>query len=303
METQQNTASSGKNLYDKIHKWILILPAILLIFSVAYIVNFYHQNGDVIYKDVSLTGGTAITVFDGKVDSAKLKSSLGTEFPDMVIRDISDLRTGEKRGFTLETKSGVDVIKPVLEKYLGYNLTGDNSSIEFSGSTLSAGFYQQLRLAILIAFAFMAVVVLILFRTVIPSGAVIISSFADIVMTLTVVDIMGTKLSTAGIIAFLMLIGYSVDTDILLTTRLLKKKEGSVNERIYEAFKTGMTMTLTAIAAVGTSLIVIFSFSETLKQIFMIILIGLGFDIFNTWVTNASILKWYVERKEAKHNA
>jgi len=26
-------------------------------------------------------------------------------------------------------------------------------------------------------------------------------------------------------------------------------------------------------------------------------MIGLFFDIFNTWVTNASMLKWYVEKK------
>ena len=58
-------------------------------------------------------------------------------------------------------------------------------------------------------------------------------------------------------------------------------------------------MTITAIAAVGISFLIIYSFSDTLKQIFGIILIGLVFDIFNTWITNASILKWYVERKHS----
>jgi len=56
-------------------------------------------------------------------------------------------------------------------------------------------------------------------------------------------------------------------------------------------------MTLTAIVAVGASLIVIYNVSEVLRQIFSIILIGLLFDIVNTWLTNASILKWYVDSK------
>ena len=144
----------------------------------------------------------------------------------------------------------------------------------------------------------MALVVLIIFRTPIPSIAVILSAFADIVFTIVVINLLGINLSIGGIVALLMLIGYSVDTDILLTTRILKKKEGSLNERMFGAFKTGLTMTLTSIAAISIALVIIYSFSETLRQIFTILLIGLGFDIFNTWITNASILRWYAEVKK-----
>jgi preprotein translocase subunit SecF len=93
-----------------------------------------------------------------------------------------------------------------------------------------------------------------------------------------------------------MIIGYSVDTDILLTTRLLKRKEG-INESLFGAFKTGTTMTLTSIIAVASALIAVYSFDSVLNQIFTILLIGLGFDLFNTWITNASIIKWYTEEK------
>ena len=143
----------------------------------------------------------------------------------------------------------------------------------------------------------MALVVFIIFRTLIPSGAVILSAFADIIMTLAVIDFFGFQLSTAGIIALLMLIGYSVDTDILLTFRLLKSSEGTLDQRLVGAFKTGMTMTLTSIVAIAAGLFIIYNISEVLRQMFMIILIGLGFDVFNTWITNASILKWYMEVK------
>jgi preprotein translocase subunit SecF len=116
-------------------------------------------------------------------------------------------------------------------------------------------------------------------------------------MTIVVLDIMKVQLSTAGIVALLMLIGYSVDVDILLTSRVVRSKEGTLNERIFGAFKTGITMTLTVIAATGMALIFMHSTSPVLSQMFTIILIGLGFDIFNCWITNASILKWYMEAK------
>jgi len=131
----------------------------------------------------------------------------------------------------------------------------------------------------------------------VPSAAVVISAFADIIMTLALVDLLGIKVSSAGIVAFLMLIGYSVDSDIMLTTRLLKR-QGETNKNLFGAFKTGITMTLTSIVAITIALIITQSFSEILKQILTILLIGLAFDIPNTWITNASILKWYVHSKE-----
>jgi len=153
-------------------------------------------------------------------------------------------------------------------------------------------------IAILIAFVFMAIVVFIIFRNLVPSVAVIISAFADILMTLVLANILGLKMSLGGIIAFLMLIGYSVDTDIMLTNRILKRTEGSLNERTFGAFKTGLTMTLTSLFAFAIALILVNSFSNVLAQIFTILVIGLGFDILNTWITNVSIIKWYMERKK-----
>ena len=135
----------------------------------------------------------------------------------------------------------------------------------------------------------------------VPSIAVILSAFGDILMPLAVIDLLGMKLSSAGVIAFLMLIGYSVDTDILLTTRILKRKGESVNRAIFGAFKTGITMTLTSIVAVVIAFFITYRYGTILNEIFIILLFGLGFDIINTWVSNASIIKWYVEGTQHRH--
>lgn len=213
-----------RSWYDKNYKFLLVIPIIVLVISIGYLANFQKQNGDIIYTDVTLTGGTTITIFDSNVDLNELNLALSKKFPDVHLRKISDFRTGNQKGIIIETQSTVEQIRPEIESFLNYELTQENSSIEFSGEALSQGFYHQLRLAILLAFLFMAIVVFIVFRTPVPSLAVISCAFADIVMTITVVDLLGITLSIAGVIAFLMLIGYSVDTDILLTTRVLKKE-------------------------------------------------------------------------------
>jgi len=258
---------------------------------------FYSKNQDFIYKDISLTGGTSVTIFDD-IDLNDFVEKNSEVLGDINTREIYDLITREKKAVVIETTADGDLTKETLEKYLGYELNSENSSFEFTGSTLSESFYKQLLVAILFAFIFMAIVVFFLFRSFVPSSAVILSAFADILMTLAFVNLLGIKLSSAGIVAFLMLIGYSVDTDILLTTRILRRQEGEVNSRIFQAFKTGITMTLTSLMAVLFALFVVKSVSSVLTQIFTILSIGLGFDILNTWITNASILKWYVEKKK-----
>lgn len=290
----QTHPTHTKNWYDKSYKLLLLLPLILFLGGIIYLYSFYHANGDIIYKDVSITGGTTITVFS-QMDVKTVENALRAEFPDITSRSITDIRTGAQHGFYVETTAPADQVKAALEKVLGYKLTTDNSSIEFTGSALSSSFYKQLRFAIFISFALMAVVVFLIFRTPIRSLSIIIAGLADILMTIVVIDFLGIRLSTAGIVALLMLIGYSVDADILLTTRVVKNREGTLNHRIWGAFKTGITMTLTAIAAVAIALVLTHNLSPVLSQMFTIILIGLGFDIFNCWVTNASLLKWYAE--------
>ena len=133
----------------------------------------------------------------------------------------------------------------------------------------------------------------------VPSIAVMLAGFSTMTMTVAVVNIVGIKMSTASIAALLMLIGYSVDTDILLSTRVLKRKEGTIFERTVGAMKTGLVMTLTTLAAVTIALI--FTQSEVLQQIMLILFIGLWFDIINTWIQNAGILRWYLEKHEPKN--
>jgi preprotein translocase subunit SecF len=141
----------------------------------------------------------------------------------------------------------------------------------------------------------MAIVVFITFRSPSPVFAVILCAFSDIIVTLAIFNLTGIKLGKGGIAAFLMLIGYSVDTDILLSTKVLKRKGGTLMERIYSAMGTGLAMNITTIVAVTAA--IIFTQSEIIRQIMLILIIGLLVDMFNTWVQNVGILRLYMERK------
>ena len=301
---QEISPKKFSTFYNKNYKKLLLIPLVLLILSLGYMVYFYSANGDFIKKDVSLTGGITITIdtFDSEINLQELEQYLSEKLDNFAIKEISNIRTGRQEAVVIQSpiqdldSLEAENFESVINDFLDYELTSENSSTEKTGSKFGESFYKQLLFAILISFILMALVVFIIFRTVAPSAAVVISAFADIVMTIAFVNILGIKVSSAGIMAFLMLIGYSVDTDIMLTTRLLKRRE-HINHKLFNAFKTGLTMTITSIVAISVALIIAGSFSEVLKQIFTILLIGLSFDILNTWITNASILKWYLERR------
>lgn len=283
-----------KSWFDKYFKFLLVIPVIIMLISLIYLGIFYSKHNDFINKDVSLSGGTTITL-TGNVDAGKLEQ--GLKGKDITFRKLTDITTGKTISVIIESSDQPDVLKADVEKILGYQLTEENSSIEFTGSSLSGNFYKQLIAALIISFILMSIVIFILFRTFIPSIAVIFSAFSDIVMPLALLNFLGVKISAAGIAAFLMLIGYSVDTDILLTTRAIKKSEGTVNNRIYGAFKTGILMTLTALAAVLPAFFLVSGLPDSFRQIFLILALGLVADIINTWLTNVGIIKWYCVKK------
>ncbi len=294
--SQALSLSLEKHWYDRRYKILLVIPIALLIISLAYIGYFYTKNGDILLRDASLAGGTTVTLTE-KADIAKLEEALKPEFPDVYIRTITNIQSGIPVAVLIDSSAQPEQLKAGIEKALGYELTTENTAVEFTGPALSQNFYRQLIIALLFSFILISGVIFILFRTVIPSLAVIFAIFADIVMPLALIDFLGIRLSAAGIAAFLMLIGYSVDTDILLTTRVLKRREGTVNERIYGAFKTGMFMTVTGLAAVLPAFFIITGLPDSFRQIFLILALGLSADIINTWLTNASILKWYAVKK------
>lgn len=285
-------------LYEKNYKYLLAIPAILLIISLAILGYSYQQTGDFIQKDITLTGGTSITVFsEEKINIENLKSTLSKTLDDFAVKELSDFRTGKQKAIIVESELTSQELKPIIEEALGFSLNSENSTIESTGSSLGESFYRQLQLAIVISFIFMAIVVFIIFRSFIPSFAVVISAFADIMMTLAFINLLGIKVSSAGITAILMLIGYSVDSDIMLTTRLLKRQDDT-NKKLVSALKTGLTMTLTSIIAITVAFVLTQSISNVLGQIFLVLIIGLAFDILNTWITNVSILKWYLEKRK-----
>jgi preprotein translocase subunit SecF len=289
-----------RNLYERQYRKLLIIPLLVILASVVIIAGHYSATGEFFKKDVSLQGGVTVTVTKpASLALPDLERQLRsvTGIADVTVRSLS--RGGSAQGFIVDAgvsePAAVDGLVAALEPHVP-KLAADDYTVQVIGSSLGASFLRQAMTALLIAFAFMAVVVFAYFRVIVPSLFVIWTAFADMLCTFAAMVLLDVHLSTAGLAAFLMLVGYSVDTDILLTSRVLKSREGTVSERTMGAMRTGMTMTLTAFVAVTAGLFL--ANSDTIRQIMLVLFVGLAFDVIHTWLTNASILRWWVERQQ-----
>ncbi len=166
--------------------------------------------------------------------------------------------------------------------------------------TLGAYFLQQMILIIIAAFVLVAIAVFAVFRTPIPAFAVVFGAANDIIVALGAMAVFGIPLGIASVGGLLMLLGYSIDTDMLSGVRILKRHGGTAAERAFSSFKTGTTMTITAIISFSILFIVAyFAFIPTYLEISGVVLVGLVADLLTTWLTNVPIVLWYKQRKEA----
>jgi preprotein translocase subunit SecF len=256
---------------------LAVLAAALLVLT-AWTVAF----GAPVGLGIDFTGGTEMTVVtdgDGRAgvqetfpEAASVQGVGGQD--DAYIVTFQELDAGEAEDRATDA---------------GYDVT----SVQSKSAQFGASSQGQALLGVGIAFAGMSVVVALLFRTLVPSVAVVVSAFSDIVVPLAMMDLLGIDLTLGTVAALLMLIGYSVDSDLLLNNHILRRRGGFYTS-VKRAMETGVTMTLTSIAALSVMTLVSWFFQIPLMpEIGTVLVMGLSIDLVNTYMLNMSLLRWY----------
>jgi preprotein translocase subunit SecF len=279
------------SMIDKIldsYKPLIIIPVIITIIALAIVATGGLQEG------IDLKGGSvAILQLEHPTSNDQI-SAMVQQATGLQAEFITVTTTGTNQSTVEIAGNAADVV--ALSNALSGTAT--IQSFRSVGPLLSKQSLTQVYYALAFAFIFMSITVFIIFRNFVPSMAVILAAFCDIIIAVGGMSIFGIPLSLASVGALLMLIGYSVDTDILLTTRVLKRREGTINERAKDAMKTGFTM---AAAAIGSMMALylavrfLMPYAQVLDQIAAVLIIGLVADVLATWLMNLGILRWYME--------
>jgi preprotein translocase subunit SecF len=231
---------------------------------------------------IDFTGGSELTV-----ESSLSQSELRASFDEPVV-SVQQIEGEDRYIITFDSSN----LEPIEET------ARSSDQMEFLGSGTTSPIFgqqnQQLAIAgIGVAFLGMSLLVFAMFRTIVPSIAVVLSAFSDLIIPLAVMNLLGIKLSLGTVAALLMLIGYSVDSDILLNNHVLRRS-GGFYESTYRAMRTGVTMTLTSMSAMAVMAISATIFGiEIMASIGFVLVVGLAADLMNTYMLNVTLLRWY----------
>jgi len=198
----------------------------------------YIKTGSPVNLGVEFTGGTIITV--PVVESEGEIAANLAAYPVLDIRDVGNR-------YMVQMGPMDDAKYRQLSAMIDAEY--QNPEIKYMGPVYSTRLQEQAKTYIPLSFLFMAVVVFLIFRTPFVALTVILAAFSDIMITAACMDVTGLKLSLGTVAALLMLIGYSVDSNILLNNRVLKRK-GRTEEKVLGAFRTGIAMTSTTFSAI-----------------------------------------------------
>ncbi|PSQ22211.1 preprotein translocase subunit SecF [Halobacteriales archaeon QS_8_65_32] len=258
------------------------IPLVVLVLALGVLGGWYLTTGAPVTPGIDFTGGTEIQV-QTSAPQAEIESTLGAE---------SVAPIGSAANTYIVTFQSTDT-EAITERtqQAGYEI----QSIQSVSASFGSDTQRLAVIGVLVAFAGMSVLAFLLFRTFVPSIAIVVSAFSDIVVPLALMNLFGIELSLGTVAALLMLIGYSVDSDILLNNHVLRRS-GGFYESAYRAMRTGVTMTITSITAMAVMAIVasryVFNI-PLMSEIGIVLVFGLVVDLMNTYLLNMSLLRWY----------
>lgn len=220
------------------------------------------------------------------------------EFQDLSLidnaRNIEEIRQALTESINIANNNFYNEISILLKTELNLDDEARIQTREIA-PTLGKDFINSSLRVGLTAIILLIIVILLFFRQLVPSALIIFAVFFAVFSALAGMAIFNIPLSLTTIPALLMLIGYSVDTDILLSTRILKDRSKDPFDSANSSLLTGLTMTGTTMATIIVMLVISY-FTQMLIifEISLIIIFGLIGDIISTWFFNAPALIKYV---------
>ncbi|MXR40000.1 protein translocase subunit SecF [Halobaculum sp. WSA2] len=276
------------------NRQLAAIPLAVLAVAILVIGGAYVTTGTPVDPGLDFTGGTEMRVAVDAPSDAQAREDIREAFT-ATPNSIQRVGNSDVYIATFQTE-GSETEQSELTRQLESEADAagfDVRSIEGVGAAFGSETQQRALIGVVAAFAGMAALVFALFRTFVPSIAVVVSAFSDIVIPVALMNLLGIELTLGTVAALLMLIGYSVDSDILLNNSVLRRS-GDFYESTYRAMRTGVTMTLTSIAAMAVMAVVASFFGiGLLASIGTILVFGLAADLMNTYLLNVSLLRWY----------
>jgi len=250
---------------------------------------------------IEFSSGTMITYrnLENSPNADAVESALST----VLVADVKAVTTQDSAtgtfGLDIQTtnaldENGQEQVQRTIADQFGIQSTPEFYAIE---PAISQTYLRGAMWAMVLSFIAMFVIVSIVFRHKIV-GVMLPCVGINMIWALGGLALLQIQFSLASLTGFLLMIGFSIDTNILLTEHMLRRVGGEPRERMATAMLTGWMITGTSLATMICINILVTNPSIT--QLVTVLTFGLAGDLVNTWFLNGGALVWYTERQKRK---
>lgn len=278
---------------------------------------------------IDFTGGFVITIISenplsipfphttktsGSINIYEISARIDKELDQIItlrndlircIREQTDLNMCNKYVESLKDISGVELQDYSYTEYadIVYNQMVNRSisklisqipgeytySYNLITPTLSTELFTKILSIFILGMIFVTIYIVYTFKTWFPTINILSGALIDALVTLGIVSLLGFDIDLSILVGLLVLFGYSLDTSVLLVSNYYLTRK---MESIDESMKTGISMIMSSLLVfiiiflIGTILGISF-----LKNIGIVLIIGLIVDFFTSWGYNAYLIQ------------
>ncbi|NAZ26139.1 MAG: hypothetical protein GU343_01190 [Nanoarchaeota archaeon] len=278
---------------EKNYKKFLMISILILVIFVGIILFNYFKYGYIINKSITISGGYVTLINNNyHITNSEIQNVLNqmniTDYVLYSTPNIVYIESGKEINGTL--------LINLLNQDYNIKLLPTDISIQQYSSLVGNLIFNQFLFFVILAMVLTAFVIFIAFRASKITLNIISTILFDIIGLLAILSITKYPIGANGFIGMLMILGFAIDNNVVLSTNIVKEKDKPFIERVRMSFRVGMLM---EIIALYTLLLLYFIVPEPSVDEFAFVLsIAIILDLLYYLIGNIPLYKYFEAKKE-----
>jgi len=275
------------------YKKFLMISMVIFVIFVGTILFNYFKYGYIINKSITISGGYVTLINNNyHITNPEIQNTLNqmniTDYVLYSTPNIIYIESGKQINETL--------LINLLNQDYNISLLSTDISIQHYSSLVGNLIFNQFLFFVILAMVLTAFVIFIAFRASKITLNIISTILFDIIGLLAILSITKYPIGANGFIGMLMILGFAIDNNVVLSTNIVKEKEKPFIERVRMSFRVGMLM---EIIALYTLLLLYFIVPEPSVDEFAFVLsVAIILDLLYYLIGNIPLYKYFEAKKE-----
>jgi len=275
------------------YKKFLLLSISLFAIFIGIILFNYFKYGYIINKSITISGGYVTLINNNyNLTNTEIQNILNQmNITDYVLYSTPNIIYIESR----DQINGTLLIN-LLNQYYNISIQPSDISIQQYSSLVGDLIFNQFLFFVILTMILAAFVIFITFRVSNTTLNIISTILFDVIGLLAILSITKYPIGANGFIAMLMILGFAIDNNVVLSTNMIKEKDKPFIERVKMSFRIGMLM---EIIALYTLLLLYFIVPDpSVKEFAFVLSTATILDLIYYLIGNIPLYKYFEVKKE-----